>query len=557
MRSEPALMRVPRAPVLMLKPLALLVLLALGGCAATVPEPLAESELQRTNQSDRSAMRKDVEPLAGPLTLDEALARALKYNLERRVRMMEEALAFNQLDVARFDMLPKLVAQAGYTTRSNDRINNSRDAVTGAPSTSRFISSDRNHSIAELGLTWSLLDYGLGYYGARQQASRLEIASEKRRKAMHVLMQDVRTAYWRAASAQKLRAEVSKTIAMAEEALGDARKVESEGLRNPLDSLRYQRQVLENMRLLEAIEQELSSAQVELATLINAPLGQPLLVAEPDAGAVKDAVLSIPLAQLEETALAQNPDLREQHHNARIARDETRKTLLRLFPNVSFNYALKYDSDSYLVNRDWSEAGLQISFNLFNLLTADSQLKLAEAGVKVADQRRMATQLAVMTQVHLARLQLLNARNQYDRAQAIYDTDRKIVEHVRNRETVRAQSKLERVSQETAHILSLLRRYQALAQAQVAENRLLANLGLEPQIGSTGELTLAQLSEQLRQDANPWARLQAPAPAPAPAPVSAPASTSQATPVTEPAPAPVQAEAAPVPLQPVTAGVRP
>ena len=503
---------------LLLKPTALVALLTLAGCAATAPELGPEAERQQTNQADRTAMRQDVEPLAGPLTLDEALARALKYNLDRRMRLMEEALALNQLDVSRFDMLPKLVAQAGYNTRSNDRISNSRDEVTGAPSTSRFISSDRNHMVNELGLTWSLLDYGLGYYGARQQESRLLIATEKRRRAMHVLMQDVRTAYWRAASAQKLRSEVSKTITMAEEALADARKVEGERLRNPLDSLRYQRQVLENLRLLEAIEQELSSAQVELATLINAPLGQAIQIAEPEVRVAGTAVLGLPLAQLEEAALVQNPELREQHYNARIARDETRKTLMRLFPNVSFNYALKYDSDSYLVNRDWNEAGLQISFNLFNLMTADAQLKLAEAGVKLADQRRMATQMAVLTQVHLARLQLLNARNQYDRAEAIYDTDRKIAEHVRNRENAKAQSKLERVSQETAYILSLLRRYQALAQVQVAENRLLANLGLEPQIGSTGELTLGQLSEQLRQDANPWSRLSAPAPAAAPAP---------------------------------------
>ena len=31
-------------------------------------------------------------------------------------------------------------------------------------------------------------------------------------------------------------------------------------IRNPVDALRYQRQVLENLRLLEAIDQELSSA---------------------------------------------------------------------------------------------------------------------------------------------------------------------------------------------------------------------------------------------------------------------------------------------------------
>jgi outer membrane protein TolC len=125
-----------------------------------------------------------------------------------------------------------------------------------------------------LGLTWSLLDVGLGYYGAKQQADRFLIAGEKRRKAMHLLMQDVRTAYWRAASAQLLKADVQKTIALAEEALIDSRKASGERVRNPLEPLRYQRQLLENLRLLENINQELSSALVDLAALINAPVGQ-------------------------------------------------------------------------------------------------------------------------------------------------------------------------------------------------------------------------------------------------------------------------------------------
>jgi outer membrane protein TolC len=480
----------------------------LSACSTLVPHELTTDKLVPANQADAQALRKDVEPITGPLSMDEAIARALKYNLDRRSKMMEEALALNQLDVSHYDMLPKLVAQAGYATRDNDRISESRDASTGTPSTAHFISQDKSHTLAELGLTWNLLDYGLGYYNTRQQADRVLIAAERRRKAMHVLMQDVRTAYWRAASAQQLRSQVESTIALAEEALTDSRKVESERLRNPLDALRYQRQLLENLRLLEAIDQELSSAQVELASLINAPIGQPIRIAESDVKNIDAGVMNVPVQAMEEAALTQNADLREQHYNARMARDETRKTLARLFPNVSLSYGAKYDSDNYLVNRNWNEAGLQVSFNLFNLLTGPTQLKLADAGVALADQRRMATQLAVLTQVHLARLQLLNARNQFERADAIYTTDLKIADHVRNREVAQAQSKLDSVSNATAAILSLLRRYQALAQVQAAENRLVATIGLEPRIGSTSELKLAELTEQIKQSGVLWTELK-------------------------------------------------
>ena len=249
----------------------------MAGCASAPPQAISAQALKEATTLDGVTLRKDVEPINKPLTLNEAMARALKYNLDRRAKLMEEALALGQVDMARYDMLPKVLAQAGYSGRDNDRINNSRDMVTGQPSTNRFVSQDRSHNMTELGLTWSLLDVGLGYHGVSQQQARYLVAGEKRRKAMHLLMQDVRTAYWRAASAQVLRDDLSKTVAMADEALSDARRSEQERVRNPLESLRFQRQLQENLRLLESIEQELLSAQVDLAALINAPVGLSLI----------------------------------------------------------------------------------------------------------------------------------------------------------------------------------------------------------------------------------------------------------------------------------------
>lgn len=496
-----------RAPVRTLVAAATAVMLT--ACANIQPVPLTAQDLQPVNTSDRSAMAQDVAPLSGPLTLEEAQARALKYNLERRARLMEEALALRQLDVAQLDMLPRLVAQAGYGWRNNDRISQSRNAENGDLSPSRFISQERTHALGDLTLSWSLLDYGLGHVAARQQADRVLIAGERRRKAMHVLMQDVRIAFWRAASAQKLRDDVARTTAMAEEALEDSRKAEAERLRNPVDALRYQRQVLENLRLLEAINQELASANVELAALINAPIGAPIRIADVDNQTpTAPRTLEVDIGTMEELALQQNADLREQHYNGRVAREEVRRTLVRLFPNISLNYGYKYDSDRYLVHNDWQEAGVQLSFNLFNLITADTQMKLARAGVALADQRRVAAQMAVVTQVHLARLQLINAHKQFVRADAIYLTDQKITEHTRNREQALAQSKLDRVSNEVSTILSLLRRYQALAQVQAAESRLLASIGAEPAIGSTDALSLPELVEQIRTGADMPLRLQ-------------------------------------------------
>jgi outer membrane protein TolC len=190
-----------------------------AGCSSMQPEQLTSEELRAGMIVDRAAAQKDVEPVGSKVTLEEAIARALKYNLERRSRMMEEAIAFNQLESGKYDMLPKLITSAGYRWRDEDLITRSKDSVTGAPSLANpFISSDREHNIYDTGVSWNLLDFGTSYFSSKQNADRVMVAMERRRKAMHVLISDVRSAFWRTASAQKLQKQVLETIALAEDA---------------------------------------------------------------------------------------------------------------------------------------------------------------------------------------------------------------------------------------------------------------------------------------------------------------------------------------------------
>ena len=177
--------------------------------------------------------------------------------------------------------------------------------------------------------------------------------------------------------------------------------------------------------------------------------------------------------------------------------------MARLFPNLSVNWAVRYDSDSYLVNRDWQEAGVQLSFNLFNLFTGPTQVKLAEAGVALADQRRVTMQMGVMAQLQLARVGLADAREQFERADNIWEIDRRIVEMVSSRTDAQAASKLDLVASATSETLSVLRRYQALAQVHKAESRMITTLGIPPAVSSVDDLTLKQIEVQLlRQSAD-------------------------------------------------------
>lgn len=502
--------------------------LTVTGCVSLTPEELKPSEIADIVRSDSKQYRADIEPLTGTLTLEEAMARALKYNADKRLKAMDEAVAFGTFKVGNFDMLPKLVASAGYRDRSNDAISNSRDSVTGQNSLAHpSITSSRQAMTTELGFSWSLLDFGQSYYAARQNADRVLIAQERRRRSQHILLQDVHTAYWRVVASQSLGDAVRRTINEAEESLKDARKVEAERLRNPLEPLRFQLQVLENIKLLEIIDQELSTARIDLASLIGIPFTQSFRVKEPPM-TLDRQWLEASAESLEETALMQNAELRESIYNARIARQETRRILLRLFPGLSFNYALKRNDDDYLINKSWNETGLQLSFNLFSLFSAPAQVNLAEAGVAVADQRRIVTQLAVLTQLHVARLNYANALRQFERTDEIVQVEDRIARHVSNQEAVEKQSKQESVARQTSLILSKLRRFQAFSQAQSAISRLRASLGMELGLVAEQDMPLDKLKEEIAKTLADWhgnAQRSLPAPAMPLKPVIEPAAT--------------------------------
>jgi len=170
--------------------------LLLAGCAVA-PKPLTLQENSASAQEDLASIIAKLEPLSGPLTLPQATARAIRNNLEARVRQMDAMAQLRQLDLSRYDMLPRLALSAGYTSRSNDAFGlgyQPGGAISSVPSAA----VERSHSTYNAALTWNVLDFGLSYYRATQNADQVLVAEERRRRALQNLVLDVRLAWWRA-----------------------------------------------------------------------------------------------------------------------------------------------------------------------------------------------------------------------------------------------------------------------------------------------------------------------------------------------------------------------
>jgi outer membrane protein TolC len=90
--------------------------LLLAACARA-PEPFDADELSKRARSDFDQLQQIDAQAQAPLSLYDAIARALKYNRERKLAAMEVALGERQLGLAQFDMSPSLTASAGYSER--------------------------------------------------------------------------------------------------------------------------------------------------------------------------------------------------------------------------------------------------------------------------------------------------------------------------------------------------------------------------------------------------------------------------------------------------------
>ena len=469
-----------------------LLALAISGCAVT-SQPIDRSVSEQRAQTDLQSMFKDQEPLNGPLTLHEAMARAVKYNLEGRLKVMEEALAQRQVDLATFDMLPRMALSAGYAGRDNVSASSSESIETGSQSLEPSTSQDRDRGVADLTMVWNVLDFGVAYVSAKQQGDQRLIVQERRRKVLNTIIQDVRSAYWRALAAERLLSQIDSLMVRVNQARENSQRLSEQRIGDPIQALNYQRALIEVTRQLEDQRRALSLAKTELATLINLPMGSDISLIPSEDYPIPE--LKVNLDVLEQEALATRPELREQDYQARISAAETRKAMLRLLPGLEFSAGGHYDSNSFLVNQSWADYGVKVTWNLFNVLSAPAAIDVAKAGEDIAAARRQAMSMAILAQLYVANANFNEAQRQFRTSQQLAGLDSQIVEQLRNRYKAQGIGELELIQGELNALQANLRRDLSYAELRNSYGQLFASAGLDPlpkQLPSTELSAIAQ-----------------------------------------------------------------
>ena len=457
----------------------------LASCANRGPLPFSFDFLKKSADEDIekiSKIRKQNEILQKNLDIDlyTAIALAIENNKDLKVKLFETALADRQLKDVKFDMLPTMSANAGYS--GSDNYQSSTSATVGnndtAAAKGSTYSTSRNRDVVDqdIGFAWNALDFGLSYIRAGQTGDRFLIAKEIEKKSANNIAKEVIRAYWNALSADKLIQKYDPLIKKVKIALSDSEKIEEMLLQKPMDALLYQKELLDIKRALITQRQTLINSKIELGTLMGLLPNQSYKLVATNQPI---NILDMDLKNMEKHALVSRAELLENRYQERISVAETKVGLRSLLPNFNINAAFTSSSNDYLQNKSNFEFGSSVGANLLNVFRAPSIKKINEANTEIIKEQRLALSMAILSQVHLANIDFQMSMEEYDTAERYLKVSTKIADQVRNAQKIARFGELELIREEAGTLVAELRRDISFSKMQHSIAQVYTSVGID------------------------------------------------------------------------------
>ena len=468
----------------MKKILILLALFLITACVRS-PQPISLFETEEKAFKDISnieEIKKNNKAWEENLEIDlyTAIALAIKNNKELKIKLLENALANRQIDKIKFEMLPSLAANAGYSGsdkyRTTTSANVSNADTAGVMGTTYTTSSEKSIANQDIGFTWNALDFGLSYIKAGQSNNRYLISDEAEKKATHNIVREVIRTYWNSLSAEKLIKKYDPLLIKVDSALNDSQKIEELLLTKPMDALLYQKELLDIQRALQTQKQIFIDAKIQLGTLMGLLPNHKFKIVDTNEPLT---ILDMSLKGMEEHALIHRPELIENHYEERISVQQAKAGIVSLLPGLNFNAAWTSSSNDYLMNKTNFEYGSTLGANLLNVFSYPKIKEINETNLRIIKEQRLALSMAVLSQVHLSNINYQMALEEYATADRYYDVSQKITAQVKNAQKIAKFGNLELIREEASLLVAELRYDIAYTKLQHAIGQIYTSVGLD------------------------------------------------------------------------------
>lgn len=443
--------------------------LALSGCALG-PDPIKPAEHKEAIEARLFDLGNTPRPQGKQISLSEAVARAVRYNWAERVQAYQAVLENTQIDLANMAMIPDLLSNSGY------RFRNPEYASQNPQRTSVVIAEQQNRRLQDFTFSWSLLDFGLSYFRARQQADRAMIAVEQERKVRQQIVQDTIIAWYRARAERRIREEYEPLLVKANAALQRAVEIEKARLQEPMEALAYQRDVLDTIQNIESWKKDLAGSEFALANMIGLASQPGIVAGEED---IEIASSRLSRSQLQATALMKRTDIEIALYETRISRREALIALLELAPIPSFTLGNNYDSNNYLVYNQWMALGGQIAINLAKLARYPSVSMLNNERIGLAQEKAVAVISAALLQVDIAYAQLKELEKYLHSSEQALAVSERMARQVHAAFDANQIGQIQALREDLRSFLSKVRRDIAKIEERSAGARLMASVGVD------------------------------------------------------------------------------
>lgn len=453
----------------------------LAGCnTAVVKTPVAQNEVKPANElsgvdlknaaaSELKKMFNSGQAIDRGLDEYEVIYRAVMHNLDSRLRRLDTTFSNEMLVVDNLSVLPALANNAGY---SSGQVFGDTDQTSAYQVSSGF---DVNSS--NLAATWNILDMSMGYFASKQAGDVSEINTERQRRAGMDIVRHAKEAYWRAFAAQQLSERVQQNLDMAQSSLSKIQKSLSAGELTSIEALKQRKSVIESIRQLEELKQELDFAALNLSRIVNARPGEEIKVKK---SPMTSLDVTDTLEVLERRAYAQSPEIRESKTRENFSIDEVKKVSTFLFPSLSSTASLQTSGEAR-PSSEWSQYGLNVGWNLIKLANETGD---ESTDIETDEAKALALRIALLAKTHIGFEAYRTSKQQFNQANELYEIESLIAEQSRKRKGDSLASEVESILTETSAILAERQMYDSYARLVSAYETLQGTVGNDSELVS-------------------------------------------------------------------------
>ena len=447
----------------------------LSSCSTFSPTPLEKEKALQIRNETLGRYFSYQERLSPKMTLYDAMARALKYNLDIRVARLQASLAEANLDIKSYDALPQMYLRSGYTYRSHPPKRKYYDAA-GNIQGGR-VDMDTSSSDISAELSWNILDFGLSYIRAKQAANQLLISQERTKLAIWQVMRDIQMAYWAGVAAQRLEKttkDLDKEISSILKDLNS--RVTQRNL--PIESLQIQKNLIKLKQEITRIRENLLTRKLRLADLTGIDPSIKYTFSD-NTGYIPLIMRSVSV--LDRMAFENRPELRVATYEQRVNQEETKLALQSLLPTVSLTGGVHHTSDTFEQNPSWISAGLQVSWNLLNVFKSGANMEKNSLSQELVKNRQIAIGMSFLIGNRLALMNYHQAVRTYANNLKTFEIEKRIEESIRASSygNISPKTKIDRVQAHLNRVSAELRLATSYGELQAAMFEIFRSTGVD------------------------------------------------------------------------------